>query len=114
MKGIKFTQLKDDYLGIKYDDRYKNFTELYNKTNQSYRVLIKHKIIEPVSIFKGRINQIYRRNDRDYIFWGGYSRGRFGEIGHGGLSGVRPWKWKARWPSPMWSRRPWNGRIKRK
>ena len=52
-------------------------------------MLVEQKIINPVSIFKGKINHIDRGNDSDNGFQGGCVRGRFSGIGRGGQSGGR-------------------------
>ena len=60
MKGIKCTQLQDDYLGIKDDAIYQNFIALYNKMNENHRMIVEQKIIKPVRIFKRKINHMDR------------------------------------------------------
>ena len=84
MKGIKCTQLKYDYHGIKDDARYQNLTAFYNKMNENYRMLIEQKIINPVRIFKRKISHMYRGKDGNNGGWGVCGRGRFGGRGRGG------------------------------
>ena len=84
MKGIKCIQLQDDYSGIKDDDRYHNFTAFDNKSNENYRMLIDQKVIEPVSIFKRKINHTDHGNNGNNGGRGVHDRGRFGGKGRWG------------------------------
>lgn len=92
MKGVKCTQLQDDYRNIKDDTRFQNFTAFYNKMNENYRMLVEQKIIKPVSIFKRKISQLGTETDTTSGRGrggrggrnGGRGRGRFNGRGRGG------------------------------
>ena len=75
MKGIKYTQLQDDYRVIKDDAKYQNSTAFYNKMNENYRIIIELKIINPVSIFKNKTNHMDRGNDGNIGDRGGIHKG---------------------------------------
>jgi len=88
MKGIKCTQLQDDFRNIKDDPRYQSFTSFYNKMNENYRMLVEQKIIKPISVFKRKINQfgteVEDTRGRGRGRLGGRGRGRFNGRGRGG------------------------------
>ena len=82
MKGVRCTELQNDYHTLCNNPRYSTFTSMHNKLNENYRTLIDQEILKPVGVYKRKVSQMnLDSNKRDR---GLHKLGGRGNRGRGG------------------------------